>query len=1179
MSRKEIALAVLFAIVVPLALAQQVPEGRLMRFPDIYKDKIVFSYGGDLWLAARDGGIARRITSHPGQELFAKFSPDGKWIAFTAQYDGNYNVYVMPAEGGDPRQLTVNPGGGPLPERMGIHNQVITWTPDSRSVIFLSRRDTFNTWFGLLYEVSIDGGLPRAFPLDRAGLTSFSPDGAKIAYNRIFRNFRTWKRYTGGMAQDITILDLKSHHIDTIPHTEWTDTFPMWHGDTIYFSSDRGPEHRLNLYSYNVPSKQIKQLTHFTDFDVMWPSLGPDSIIFENGGYLYVFDLQTGQPRKLTIYLPGDRELARPHWAGVSKLITDMDISPDGKRAVFTARGDIFTVPAKEGSIRDLTRTPGIREKYAAWSPDGRWVAYMSDRTGEDELYLSPQDGLGQEVRITFDGKMFRLPPTWSPDSRKLLFADKDTRLFYVDIDQKKPVLIDQGKYADLTDYNWSPDSNWVAYAKAGVNRNNVIYLYNLGDKKITPVTTSASDSSAPYFDPEGKYLYFLSNRDYNEVIGVFDFSFANPKAGRVYIVTLRADEPSPLPVLSDEARTRPSPDVLLAPTPLGPKPQQPPEQPPQPAGQKTKKTSPGQAVQQPGVEKTPAEKKAEEEQAPGTRPLPKNFRIDLDGIQNRIIALPIPPGNLQNLAAAKGVIYYVSMPIAGLSGPLSGETPSIHGFDLKSRKDHVVLEGADQYALSFDGRKMLYRAPAMPPGGQAPPAEEEGGGGSNYSYGIIDSKLPGEDEKTPEPKSLNKVGDGALKLDAMRMEVDPRAEWKQIFNEVWRQERDYFYEPSMNGVNWAAERDKYAQLLPYVADRLSLTYVLGELIGELSNSHTYVGGGDYPDLNPVNVGLLGADFELDGASGLYRIAKIYPGENWNPNLRSPLTEPGVIVHQGDYLLAVNGRALKAPENPYGLFVNTVNQAVTITVNSKPGFDGARNVLVRPIPDEFGLHELNWIETNRRKVDQASGGRIGYVYLPDMGPHGLNEFVKQYFPQIRKEGMIFDVRYNGGGFVDQIIFERLRRVLSGMESARNFDVDTEPGNVFYGAMACITNHFAASDGDFFSYFFKVYKLGPLIGERTWGGVRGIRGEIPLIDGGYITRPEFSLYGLDSKWLIENRGVAPDVEVDNRPDEVLAGRDPQLETAIKMVTEEINKHPRKLPPRPPDLPAYPSGPGF
>lgn len=1173
----------LLVIVPIIVLAQQMPEGRLMRFPDIHKDKIVFSYAGDLWLASSQGGIARRITSHPGEELFPKFSPDGKWIAFTAQYDGNYNVYIMPSDGGEPKQLTFHPGGGPIPERMGIHNQVVTWAPDSKGIIFLTRRDTFNDWFGRLYEVSIDGGLPEPLPLDRGGMTSYSPDGTKIAYNRIFRNFRTWKRYTGGMAQDISIYDLHTHAIEQLPHTEWTDTFPMWHGDTIYFDSDRGPEHRLNLYSYSVATKQIKQLTNFTDFDCNWPSLGPDSIIFENGGYLYVFDLATQKEHKLTIYLPGDRELARVHWAKVSKLITDFDISPDGKRAAFSARGDVFTVPAKEGSIRDLTRTPGIREKYVAWSPNGRWVAYMSDRTGEDELYVSPQDGLSPEIRITFDGKMFRLPPQWSPDSRKLLFSDKDTRLWYVDVADKKPVLIDQDKYADLTDYTFSPDSNWVAYSKHAENRNGVIYLYSLADRKSTPVTTSASDSSAPYFDPEGRYLYFFSNRDFNEVIGVYDIGFANPKAGRVYIVTLKAEEPSPLPVLSDEAATRPAPDILAAPTPTPRRPLQPPPppaqpkpKPPQPApGQQPPPspttTAPSAAAQPASTEQKTPEEKKEEELPPGQRMLPKNFRIDLDGIQNRIVALPIPPGNLQTLTAASNLIFYISSPIQGLSGPLAGETPAIHVFDLKERKDHVFMEGADGYALSFDGKKLLYSAPAGGAEEAAAPAGE-GGGPGEHSYGIVDAKVPPEDHPV-------KAGEGALKLDGMRMEVDPHAEWKQIFNEVWRQQRDYFYEPAMNGVNWEAQREKYGQLLPYVADRYSLTYIMGEMIGELSNSHTYVGGGDYPEIDGVNVGLLGADFAADKASGLYRIAKIYPGENWNRNLRSPLTEPGVTVKQGDYLLAVNGRPLRVPENPYQMFINTVNEVVTLTVNSKPTTQGARNVNVRPIPSDFGLHELDWIETNRRKVEQASGGRIGYVYLPDMGAHGLNEFVKQYFPQIRKQGMIFDVRYNGGGFVDQIIFERLRRILAGMESARNFEGDTVPGNVFHGHMAAVTNHYAASDGDFFSYFFKVYKLGPLIGERTWGGVRGIRGEIPLMDGGFITRPEFSLYGLDNKWLIENRGVQPDIVVDNLPADYLGGRDPQLQKAIDLLMQQIQADPKKLPARPPDLPAYPPGPGM
>ena len=1113
-------LAVIALLSVSIAPAQEVTEGRLMRFPDVYKDKVVFSYGGDLWLVSASGGVARRITSHPGLELFPKFSPDGKWIAFTGQYDGNFNVYVIPAEGGEPKQLTFLPDVTSVPERMGPNNMVITWFPDSQRILFLSRRDTYHDWFGRLFSVPITGGLPERLAIDKGGLTSFSPDGTKIAYNRIFRNFRTWKRYTGGMAQDIAIYDLKNNTYERITDYPGTDTYPMWHGDTIYFGSDRGPEHRMNLYAYSLRTRRTRQLTQFKDYDVNWPSLGPDSIVFENGGFLYLFDLKSEKARKLTVSLPGDRPLARKHWADAGSLITDFDISPDGKRAVFSARGDIFTVPAKEGSIRNLTATPGIRQKYAAWSPDGKWIAYFSDRTGEDELYLIPQDGTGKETRVTFDGKVFRLPPVWSPDSKKLAYSDKDTRFFYVDIEEKKPVRIATGRYADITDYNWSPDSQWVAYAKTEENQNPVIYLYSLADKKTTPVTSSFTGSWNPVFDPGGKYLYFLSNRDFNEVLGVYDFEFANPKATRAYVVTLRADLPSPFAPKSDEVGAK--------------KPENP-----------------------------PAEKKEEKkaEEAPAAREIPKDFRIDLAGIAERVVALPTPAENSRALGAADGFIYYVTMPVAGLSGPLPGERPAIHAYDLNERKDAVLVASATNYALSFDGKKMLYAAPRGAGGEEGEPGPQ--------TYGIIDAKPAAEPHH---------AGDGALNLSALRLAVDPAAEWKQMFNEVWRQERDYFFEPAMNGVDWPKERERYAPLLPYVADRYDLTYVMGEMIGELANSHTYVGGGDYPDLKPVNVGVLGVDFEVDADHGLYRFKKIYSGENWDAALRSPLTEPGVGVKAGDYLLEVNGKALRVPQNPYELFVNTVNENVTLTVNSKPTPDGARRVVVKPLGSEYALRQLDMIETNRQKVDEASGGRLGYIYIPDMDAAGLNAFVKQFFPQVRKPGLIIDVRYNGGGFVDQLIFERLRRILAGMDSARNFESATIPDVVFHGYLACVTNEYAASDGDFFSYFFKKYKLGPLIGMRTWGGVRGIRGFVPLMDGGYVTRPEFSLYGLDRQWLIENHGVEPDIEVDNRPDLVMKGRDPQLERAIEYLLKEIQEHPRKLPERPADLPAYPTGPG-
>ena len=1117
----------------PLA-AQDIQEGRLLRFPDVYKDKIAFMYGGDLWLASSAGGVARRITSHPGRELFPKFSPDGKWLAFTGQYDGNFNVYLMPAEGGQPKQLTFYQGSAqPLSDRMGILNQVIGWTPDGKNIVFLSRRDASNGWTKRPYTVSTEGGLPQPMPMDEGGLLSFSADGSKIAYNRIFRNFRQWKRYTGGMAQDITIYDIKNNVVDqVIPHTDYTDTFPMWHGSTIYFTSDRGPEHRLNLYSYDQGTKQVEQMTKFDQFDVMWPSLGPDAIIFENGGFLYTFDLQSRQPKKLSIFVNGDREQAMKRWVNASREITEFDIAPDGKRAVFAARGEVFTVPAKDGSIRNLTHSPAMREQKVAWSPNGQWIAYVSDRTGEDEIYITAQDGLTPEAQITSGHKGFMYQPVWSPDSSKIAWSDKDLKLWYVDLKEKKPVEVDRAKFFEILNYNWSPDSKWLAYDKNLDTGISVVYLFSVADKKITAVTSSLNNSFAAVFDPDKRYLYFLSDRDFNEVLGNVDFEFANPKTTRVYVVTLTVDQPSPFPALSDEVGVK-TDDASTTAEPAAPE-----------ANKKNQKQQPGKKEDKPATE----EKGTQTE----TKAPPREFKIDLDGIQNRIVALAVPPAVIRGLYASKDAIYYSTVPIQGLSGPIAGENPAIHAYDLKERKDKIVLDGTERFALSHDGTKLLYRA-----GGDGP-------------TGIIDAK---------PPDAAHKVGDGAIKLDGMRIEIDPPLEWKEMFNEVWRQERDFFFEAAMNGVDWQKTKDQYAQLLPYVADRYSLTYILGELIGELSNSHTYVGGGDMPDLHPVNVGLLGADYEVDSATGEYRIKKIFPGENWDARARSPLTEPGVNVKEGDYLLAINGRTLHAPQTPDEFLVNLANEVVTLSVNSKPTADGARKIVVKPIGDEYRLRELNMIETNRKKVDAASGGRIGYVYLPDMGDDGLNQFVKQYFPQIRKEGIIFDVRYNGGGFVDELIFERLRRVLSAMGSARNFESATRPPNVFYGYMACVTNHYAASDGDIFSYMFKQYKLGPLIGERTWGGVRGIRGQFSLMDGGYITRPEFSLYGLDSKWIIENHGVQPDVVVDNPPDLVLKGQDPQLEKAVEMLMEKIKANPKTLPARPPDLPTYPDGPGF
>ncbi|PYV50103.1 MAG: protease [Acidobacteria bacterium] len=961
---------------------------------------------------------------------------------------------------------------------------------------------------------------------------------SRSASMAVYRSRFQWTKAACSLIP-LTVRSSLTNTSEDIPHTDWTDSFPMWHGNTIYFTSDRGPEHHLNLYSYDVSSKQVEQLTHYAEWDVMWPSLGPDAVIFENAGYLYTYDFQSKQPKKVTIELPADRPAALKHWDNVGRLATDFDIAPDGKRAVFSARGDVFTVPAKEGSVRNVTRTPGIREQKVSWSPDGRWIAYVSDRTGEDEIYISPQDGLGKEQQITSGYKGFKFAPVWSPDSKKIAWGDKDINLWWIDITEKKPVKVDHDDYAEITNYNWSPDSKWLAYDKQSENNYAVVYLYSLPDQKSTAVTSSLNNSYDAVFDPEGKYLYFLSDRDFNEVLGNVDFEFANPKTTRVYIVTLKKDEQSPLGVQSDETEIKskePSPMIMDQDVATDPK------------GKKASKNDKNASEDDKDKGKDKDKDKDKKEK-------PVEVKIDLDGIQSRVVALPTDPAVIRTFAAGKGFLYYSTVAAQGLDGPLPGESTAVHAYDLKDRKEKTLIEGVERFALSFDGSKLLY--------------EGEGGNPrAAHTYGIIDAKPAGE---------AKKVGDGVLSLNGMRAEIDPPQEWKNVFNEVWRQERDYFYEAEMNGVDWQKMHDKYAQLLPAVSDRYSLTYILGEMIGELSNSHTYVGGGDYPDLHPVNVGLLGVDYELDESSGRYRIKKIYPGENWNAELRSPLTEPGINVKEGDYLLAVNGQQLRAPQDPYQAFVNTGNETVTLTVNSKPSEDSSRNVVVKPINDEYNLRELNMINTNRKKVDDATGGKVGYVYLPDMGSPGLNEFVKQYFPQLRKQGLIIDIRYNGGGFVDELIFERLRRILAGMGSARNWQSGTVPSNVFNGPMVCLTNHYAASDGDLFSYMFKYYKLGPLIGERTWGGVRGIRGEFPLMDGGYITRPEFARYDLTSQWIVENRGVQPDIVVTNRPEQVVSGKDPQLDRAIEEVMKGIQANPKQLPPRPPALPPYPAGP--
>ncbi len=1090
--RVGLAVAVILSVLLAFDLAGA-EETRILRFPDIHQDKIVFVHAGDLWLVDSQGGIARRLTSDKGLELFPKFSPDGKWIAFTGQYDGNTDVYLIPAEGGEPKRLTYRPGFENLAERHGFDDMVLDWHPSGDKILFRSWRQSYNSWFETLFLIGKEGGFPESLPLPEAGLTCYSPDGSKIAYNRIFRNFRTWKRYKGGLAQDIWIYDFDKNTGERITDYEGTDTSPMWYQDEIYFVSDR--DRTANIFCYDLGTRQTRKITDHADFDVKWPSLGPESIVYENGGYLYVLDLKTEKSRRISVDIADDQVLARTEFISAEDYISDFGISPGGERAVFEARGEIFTVPAEKGNTRNLTNTSGIREKNPTWSPDGKYIAYMSDRSGEDELYVIPEDGKGQEIRITQDGHCWRFAPVWSPDSKKLLFADKNLKLYYVNIEDKKVILVDSTRNWEIRDYSWSPDSRWIAYAKPAKNNMNSVFLYSLDGREIHRVTDDFTDESEPVFDPQGRYLYFFSKRDFNAQLDQFDPSYTYSQMSRIYVVTLQADSLSPLSPESDEAES------------------------PKERWQKEKK------------EKEEKEKEKPHEVG--------KMQVDVQGIGERLVAFPIDPGNLSQLRAGKEMVFYLSFPNRTLTGRRPGPSGTLYFFDLKERKDQVLLSDIDSYDLSADGRKLIYK------GGK--------------QYGIVDAK-PGQ----------IKVGEGALKLDRMEMKLNRKEEWAQIFNEVWRRERDFFYAPNMNGVDWNLMRSRYAEMLPSVAHRTDLTYILGEMIGELCCSHTYIAGGDMPRCDLVKTGLLGIDWEPDTESGFYRIGKIYPGQNWSENLRSPLTEPGIDAREGDYVLAVDGEVLRYPANPYSFFENKADRMVSLKLNSKPSLDGAREVTVKPISNEYELRYRYWVESNRRKVDQATGGRVGYIFIPDMGGGGLNEFSESFFPQFNKEGLIIDVRYNGGGFVSEMILDKLNRQVVGMGCSRNGADYTYPERTFYGYMACIANQYSASDGDNFPYYFREYGLGPVIGMRTWGGVIGIRGFPSLVDGGYVTVPEFAPFDMQGRWVMENHGVDPDIQVDNPPDQVILGRDPQLEKAIQVIMKELEEKPKKLPPRP----AYP-----
>ena len=1048
-------------------------EARLLRFPTIHGGSIVFCYGGDLYTVAASGGVARRLTSHPGYEMFPHFSPDGRWIAFTGQYDGNTEVYVIPAEGGEPRRLTYTAtlGRDDVSDRMGPNNIVVGWKHDGKHVLFRSRMHSFNDFIGQLYLVPLAGGLAEPLPLPRGGFASYSPDDSKLAYNRVFREFRTWKRYRGGMADDVWIYDFATKKTENITQNAAQDILPMWHGERIYYVSDRDSSRRMNLFVTDLADRTARQLTKLTDFDIKFPSLGDRAIVFENGGWIYRFDLASEKCEKVPIRILEDRAAARGELANVGKNVTNYEISPDGKRALFGARGDVFTVPAKEGRTRNLTNTSGVHERNSKWSPDGKLIAYVSDASGEDEIYAIAPDGTGSPRQLTTGGDTYKYEIHWSPDSKKILWADKKLRVQYVEVETKTVKKIAQAKVWEIRDAVWSPDSRWVAYSQQEREGMSRVYLFSLETGKTFAVTDGWFTSSQPAFSSDGKYLFFVSQRDFNPIYSATEWNHAYRDMARIYLVTLAKATPSPFRPRSDDI----------------------------------------------------AEPKADE-----TKPKELVLKVDTDGLSERVLQLPIQPANYRNLASVGGILYYIRQ------GSKDAK-PALQMYDLAARKE-TALGSVGGFEISADGKKML--------------VSQDG------KYGIID--LPKGPVTISEP----------LNLSGMEMRLDHHQEWKQIFDECWRQMRDFFYDPNMHGVDWKAMREKYAPLVPHVNHRADLTYVIGEMIAELNAGHAYVGGGDMPHPSRLPLGLLGAKLRRD-PSGYFKIVKILKGDSWDPKLRSPLAELGLNIKEGDFLIAINGQPVNEMKTPYEALVNQTGKQVTLKVNAEPKEKGSRQVVVAPIDNEGELYYHEWVTDNIRKVNDGTGGKAGYVHVPDMQVRGLNQFSRYYYPQTHKKAMIIDMRGNGGGNVSPMLIERLRREIAMIDIARNSVPDTDPGAMVYGPKVCLLNEFSASDGDLFPYRFRQHKLGKLIGKRSWGGVVGIRGTLPLLDGGYLNRPEFSRYDVDGKtWIIEGVGVPPDIEVDNDPAREYAGHDEQLDRAIQEILAELKTREKDLPPPPP-----------
>ncbi|MGH7576143.1 MAG: S41 family peptidase [Longimicrobiales bacterium] len=1086
MNVRRLVPCLLLAVGVPSA--QAAAQGtRLLRHPTVSHDLVAFAYAGDLWTVGRAGGTARRLTATPTVETEPRFSPDGSRIAFTATVGGNTDVYLVSSAGGTPERLTYHPAV----------DRVRGWALDGSAVIFGSTRTSApHASFFRLWEIGLDGGLPLPMPMPRAFSGSSSPDGRQFAYEEFsqtllvdWQEHSQWRHYRGGRTHPIRIIDLEDYQTSMLPWTNSNDTNPMWTGNTIYFLSDRN--HSVNLFAHDIELQSLTQLTEHDDYDIMNASAGPDAIVYEQAGYIHLLDTRTGETRQLAIDVVGDLPWARTQFKSVAEMIRDAALSPTGVRTAFEARGEIFTVPTEKGDYRNLTQSPGVHDRSPVWSPDGAQVAWLSDASGEYQLMIGDPRGLAEPRAITLPSPIFYSAPAWSPDGEHVLLQDNHVNLWLIEVASGSATKIDTETYHDPArtfDATWSPDSRWVAYSRSLRNRLRAIFVYSLDQQRAYQITDGMSDAVAPAFDAGGKFLYFLASTNYGPSTSWLEMSSLDRPASRaIYLTVLNAAEPSPLLPESDE----------------------------EPPASDTSATA------------EEAEDASQEDSAGVV------VRIDVDGIDQRILALDVPAGEYTSLRAGpEGSIFYTEPMRAAGGGP---PRLRLQRYQLSERTATPFLEGIRSYTLSGGRKKLLYR-----------------GGGDQW--GVVGTDRPAQ------------VGDGAIDVAQLQMRVDPQAEWAQIFRETWRIQRDFFYDPEMHGADWQAVYGKYGPMVRYVAHRSDLSYLIATAAGELAVGHSYLTSeGAVPEDEAVSVGLLGADFEVE--NGAYRIRRIYTGENWNPELRAPLSAPGIQVEAGDYLLEVNGNPLAPPDNLYRTFEGTAGRQTLIRVNSQPTREGSRIVTVVPVPSEQALRARAWIEDNRRRVDDLSDGRLAYVWLPNTAGAGYTAFTRDYYAQQDKEGAIIDERYNQGGMVADYIVNELDRKLMGYFARRSGSVATSPMAGLYGPKVMIINESAGSGGDALPYYFRQRGLGPLVGTRTWGGLVGTLGVPATIDGGGITAPDLAFYDLDGRWAVENEGVAPDIVVEQTPADVIAGRDPQLERAVQEALRLLEQNPVVHVPRP------------